>query len=291
MFGQSAALLSTGVEAVPLQPAPFQQLQNRWMFLINPPTCWHRKWPIQSEKSIYLLFYTHDGTISIFNVFLSLYILREYRLSVNMEEFRLFCNTCQRLASQNHKMVSCLRENQQLRHFSNPLGFFGHIIPAAYSDWIVINAEEPWGKGRCCRSPGGKHRLQRTAEVYEDEPGSYLFLGLLFEVIDSRCRLSHGGLGAKCGFVGRRSRQRVVVVIGQAGALSGSVGLLLKPRRRGPQLPPPFLAQCLSGFVDRVHPIVVGVRRFRVVILHLTDVCFIASNRGTAKHVGNLKKS
>lgn len=209
-----------------------------------------------------------------------------------MDEFRLFCTTCQRLASRNHKMVSCLCENQQLRHFSNPLAFSRQIIPAAYSDWSVLNAEEPWGKGRRCRSPGGKHRLQRTAEVYEDEPGSYLFLGLLFEVIDSRCRLSHGGLGAKCGFVGRRSRQRVVVVvIGHAGALSGSVGLLLMPRRRGPQLPPPFLAQRLSGFVDRVHPIVAGVRRFRVVILRLTDVDFIASNRGTAKHVGNLKKS
>lgn len=88
--------------------------------------------------------------------------------------------------------------------------------------------------------------------------------------MDSRCGLSHGrhgglgGLGARCRFVGRRRRQRVVVVVGHAGVLSGSVGLLLVPRRRGPQLPPPFLAQRLSGFVDRVHPIVAGVGRFRV---------------------------
>lgn len=251
-------------------------------------------WPIHSEKSIYLLFYTHDGTISIFNVFfLGLYILTEHKFERTYGwVWVLFCFFAPPAKDWHHKttrLVSCLRENQQLRHFSNPLGFSRHIIRAAYSDWSVINAEESWGKGRCCRSPGGKHRLQRTAEVYGDEPGSYLFLGLLFEVMDSRC--SHGGLGAKRGFVGRRSRQRVVVVIGHAGVLSGSVGLLLVPRRRGPQLPPPFLAQRPSGFGDRVHPIVAGVGRFKVVILHLADVGFIASNRGAAKHVGNLKKS
>lgn len=35
MFGQPASLLSTGMDAPPLQPATFQQLQNRQPFLIH----------------------------------------------------------------------------------------------------------------------------------------------------------------------------------------------------------------------------------------------------------------
>lgn len=125
----------------------------------------------------------------------------------------------------------------------------------------------------------------------EEKPGSYLFLGLLFEVVEGQCRQGPSGVCTKYGIIGRRSRQGVVVVIGEADALAASLRLLLMPRGRGPQLPPPFLAQHLSGFVACVHPIVVVLHRYRLVISDVTDVGFIALNRRSAKHVGDLKKS
>lgn len=121
----------------------------------------------------------------------------------------------------------------------------------------------------------------------EDQPGCYLFLGLLFEVVEAQAQYGQapGALCPRGGIMGRRSRQGVVVVVvGQAAVLAASVRPLLVPR--GPQLPPSFLAQHLSAFVPCAHPIVVGL-----VVFHVTNVGFIALSRGASKHVGSLKKS
>lgn len=158
----------------------------------------------------------------------------------------------------------------------------------------VINAEQWAGQKKATVAAADREvntDFSALRMFTEDKQGSYLFHGFLFDVVEGRCRQSNSGLGTKCGFIGKRSRQGVVVVIGQAGALAASLGLLLMPRGRGLQLPSPFLAQRLSGSVDCVHPIVVGVERFRLVTFGVTDVGFIASNRGPTNHVGNLKKS
>lgn len=109
--------------------------------------------------------------------------------------------------------------------------------------------------------------------------------------MEAQGRQCPAGLWTKCGIIGRRSRQGVVVVIGQAAALAASLRPLLMPRGRGPQLPPPFLAQHLSASVARVHPIAAGLNRHRLVIFDVTDVGFIVLNRGAAKHVGDLEKT
>lgn len=177
--------------------------------------------------------------------------------------------------------ASFVQPSQGLQEYNQSL-FYG---------LTVIN-EEQWAgqkKVAVAAAPEVNTDFSALRMFTEDKQGSYLFHGFLFDVVEGRCRQSSSGLGTNFGFIGARSRQRVVVVIGQAGALAASLGLLLMPRGRGLQLPPPFLAQRLSGSVDHVPPIV--VERFRLVIFGVTDVGFIASNRGPTNHVGNLKKS
>lgn len=124
----------------------------------------------------------------------------------------------------------------------------------------------------------------------EAKPGSYLLLGVLFEVVEGRGGRGRG-LGPEGGFVGRRSGKSVVVVVAQPAALAASLGLLLVPRRhrRRPQLPPPpFLPQRPSGFVPRVPRIVAATERRGVVVL---GAGFIALSRGASEHVAGPRTS